>query len=98
MNLKNYGIGSIVFIVLVLGWLYQNALKEIAHLKVALQIATKNTQALQSALDEQNAALKAMQVQATQRDTSAVDKIIIKDSSCEAELKGYKQLFKELGK
>lgn len=80
------------------GWLYKGALEEIANLDAALQIAQGNTAILQESLQKQNEAIVALKVQKTQKDTSAVDRIIIKDSSCKAELKGYKDLFKELGK
>ena len=94
-----YGvIASLILALVLVGWLYKGALSEIASLEASLQIAQGNTAILQESLQKQNEAFKALEVKATQRDTSAVDKIIIKDSSCEAELKGYKQLFKELGK
>ena len=94
-----YGVILSLFLALLLvGWLYKSALSEIAELEAGLQIQKGNTALLQESLQKQNEAFKALEVKATQRDTSAVDKIIIKDSSCEAELQGYKELFKELGK
>lgn len=39
-----------------------------------------------------------MQVQKTSIDTTSIKEIVLKDSSCEAQLRGYKQIFKELGK
>ncbi|WP_276954304.1 hypothetical protein [Helicobacter rodentium] len=80
------------------GWLYKGALEEIANLDATLQIAQGNTAILQESLQKQNEAIVALRAQKTQKDTSAVDRIIIKDSSCVAELEGYKELFKELGK
>ncbi len=94
-----YGvIASLFFALFFVGWLYKGALEEIANLDAALQIAQGNTAILQESLQKQNQAIKALEVKATQRDTSAVDKIVIQDSSCEAELEGYKELFKELGR
>ena len=93
-----YGVIVSLFVSLMLiGWLYKSALSEIANLEASLQIEKGNTALLQESLQKQNEAFKALEVKATQRDTSAVDKIIIKDSSCEAELQGYKALFKALG-
>ncbi|WP_298060592.1 hypothetical protein [uncultured Helicobacter sp.] len=94
-----YGvIVSLILALVLVGWLYKGALGEIASLEASLQIARENTTTLKVAIDKQNNAIKALEVKATQVNTSAVDRIIIKDSSCEAELQGYKALFKELGK
>lgn len=94
-----YGvIASLFFALFFVGWLYKGALEEIANLDATLQIAQGNTAILQESLQKQNQAIKALEVKATQRDTSAVDKIVIQDSSCEAELRGYKDLFRELGR
>lgn len=93
-----YGVIASLFVSLMLiGWLYKNALSEIANLEASLQIERENTTTLKMAIDKQNSAIKALEVKATQVNTSAVDKIVIKDSSCEAELQGYKDLFKALG-
>ena len=94
-----YGVIASLFVALMLvGFLYKNALSEIANLDAALQIAQGNTAILQESLQKQNQALGSLRVQKTQKDTSAVDKIVIQDSSCESELEGYKELFKELGR
>lgn len=94
-----YGVILSLFLALLLvGWLYKSALSEIAELEAGLQIQKGNTALLQESLQKQNEAFKALEVKATQVNTSAVDKIIIKDSSCESKLQGYKELFKELGK
>ena len=93
-----YGVIVSLFVSLMLiGWLYKNALSEIANLEASLQIERENTTTLKMAIDKQNSAIKALEVKATQVNTSAIDKITIKDSSCEAELQGYKALFKALG-
>lgn len=63
-----------------------------------LQQTTLNLKEISLTLEKQNQALESLRVQKTQKDTSAVDKIVIQDSSCEAELRGYKDLFKELGR
>lgn len=94
-----YGvIASLILALVLVGWLYKGALGEIANLEASLQIERENTTTLKVAMDKQNEAIKALEVKATQVNTSAVDKIIIKDSSCESKLQGYKELFKELGK
>lgn len=94
-----YGVILSLFLALLLvGWLYKGALSEIAELEASLQIEKGNTALLQESLQKQNEAFKALEVKATKVNTSAVDKIIIKDSSCEAKLQGYKELFMELGK
>ena len=93
-----YGVIVSLFVSLMLiGWLYKNALSEIANLEASLQIERENTTTLKMAIDKQNSAIKALEVKATQVNTSAIDRITIKDSSCEAELQGYKALFKALG-
>ena len=93
-----YGVIVSLFVSLMLiGWLYKNALSEIANLEASLQIERENTTTLKMAINKQNEAIKALEVKATQVNTSAIDKITIKDSSCEAELQGYKALFKALG-
>ncbi|WP_297578666.1 hypothetical protein [uncultured Helicobacter sp.] len=81
-------------------FIWQNSsLKQDLLLKdLELQQANLNLKELNLALEKQNQALESLRVQKTQKDTSAVDKIVIQDSSCEAELRGYKDLFKELGK
>lgn len=81
-------------------FLWQNSnLKQDLLLKdLELQQTTLNLKEISLALEKQNQAIESLRVQKTQKDTSAVDKIVIQDSSCEAELKGYKDLFKELGK
>ena len=94
-----YGVILSLFLALLLvGWLYKSALSEIAELEAGLQIQKGNTALLQESLQKQNQALESLRVQKTQKDTSAVDKIVIQDSSCESELEGYKELFKELGR
>ena len=94
-----YGvIASLFFFLFFVGWLYTGALDVIADLDATLPIAQGNTAILQESLQKQNQAIVALKVQKTQKDTSAVDKIVIQDSSCEAELEGYKELFKELGR
>lgn len=79
---------------------WQNAsLKQDLLLKdMQLQEANLNIESLNLALDKQNQALKELRVQKTKVDNKALREIVLKDSSCEAELRGYKQIFKELGK
>lgn len=94
-----YGVVGSLFVGLcVLGWLYKGALDEIANLNANLQIEQSNTHLLKQAIAKQNQALKQLEVKATQKDTTTIDRIVVKDSSCEAQLQGYKELFKELGK
>ena len=74
-----YGVIVSLFVSLMLiGWLYKNALSEIANLEASLQIERENTTTLKMAIDKQNSAIKALEVKATQVNTSAVDKITIK--------------------
>ncbi len=81
-------------------FVWQNAsLKQDLLLKdLELQQANLNVKELSLAIEKQNEAFKNLQVQKTQISTKSIREIIIKDSSCEAELRGYKQIFKELGK
>ena len=76
-----------------------SSLKEDLFLKeLELQQTILNVQKLNLALEKQNEAFKKMQVQKTLIDTTAIKEIVLKDSSCETELRGYKQIFKELVK
>lgn len=81
-------------------FLWRNSsLKEDLFLKdLELQQAKLNLKELSLALEKQNQALKELRVQKTKIDNKALREIVLKDSSCEAELRGYKQIFKELGK
>lgn len=81
-------------------FLWRNSsLKEDLFLKdLELQQANLNLQELSLALEKQNQALKELRVQKTKVDNKALREIVLKDSSCEAQLRGYKQIFKELGK
>ncbi|TLD83961.1 hypothetical protein LS70_003900 [Helicobacter sp. MIT 11-5569] len=94
-----YGvIGSLVAALAFVGWLYKGSLETIASLNAQLQLERENAWTLESAIEKQNKAFKSLEVKATIKDTSAVDRIVIKDKTCEAELLGYKEVFKELGK
>ena len=74
-----YGVIVSLFVSLMLiGWLYKNALSEIANLEASLQIERENTTTLKMAINKQNSAIKALEVKATQVNTSAIDKITIK--------------------
>lgn len=79
-------------------WQNSNLKQDLLLKDLELQQTTLNLKELNLAIEKQNQALESLRVQKTQKDTSAVDKIVIQDSSCEAELRGYKDLFKELGK
>ena len=74
-----YGVIVSLFVSLMLiGWLYKNALSEIANLEASLQIERENTTTLKTAINKQNEAIKALEVKATKVNTSAIDKITIK--------------------
>ena len=79
-------------------WLYNSALKEISQLETNIQIKEQNIIQLDSALTEQNKRIKELEVFKTKVNTDSVDRITIKDNTCESKLKGYLELFKELGK
>ncbi len=81
-------------------FIWQNSsLKEELFLKeLELQQSNLNLKELNLALEKQNEFFKKMQVQKTSIDTTSIKEIVLKDSSCEAQLRGYKQIFKELGK
>lgn len=95
---KSAFFGVIVALFFLFLFLYKGALQENALLKANLELEKANTQNLKLSLEKQNQALKQLQVKATQKDTTKIDRIVVKDSSCEAVLQGYKELFKELGK
>lgn len=79
-------------------WQNSNLKQDLFLTDLELQQTTLNLKEISLAIKKQNQALESLRVQKTQKDTSAVDRIMLKDSSCEAELRGYKDLFKELGK
>lgn len=103
MDIKSILGGVCLVLVVSLGfifWLYVGAKEEIAGLKKDLQISKANVVALQEAIDKQNLAIKALEVKASKppKEIEVIKEIKLKDSSCEAELRGYKKLFKEMGR
>lgn len=85
---------------LLIGYLYTNALGEIAELKKDLQLSKANVVALQESITKQNLAIKALEIKASKppKEIEIIKEIKLKDSSCESELRGYKKLFKEMGR
>ena len=83
--------------ILILSYFYAKALKENSRLEMEITILEGNTKALEQSLQKQNEALKALSVEAS-KPPKEIKKINPKGSSCEAELRGYKQLFKEMGR
>ena len=79
-------------------WLYKNALREISVLEVENQTMYANVKNLVGVLDEQNQAIMDLEVKETKRDLKSIEKITIKDKTCESLLQGYKEIFKELSK
>lgn len=103
MDIKSILGGVCLVLVVSLGfifWLYVGAKEEIAGLKKDLQLSKSNVVALQEAIDKQNLAIKALEVKASKppKEIEVIKEIKLKDSSCEAELRGYKKLFKEMGR
>ena len=103
MDIKSILGGVCLVLVVSLGfifWLYVGAKEEIAGLKKDLELSKANVVALQEAIDKQNLAIKALEVKASKppNEIEIIKEIKLKDSSCEAELRGYKKLFKELGR
>lgn len=102
MDIKSILGGVCLVLVVSLGfifWLYVGSKEEIAGLKKDLQLSKANVVALQEAIDKQNLAIKALEVKASKppKEIEIIKEIKLKDSSCEAELRGYKKLFKEMG-
>ena len=102
MDIKSILGGMCLVLVVSLGfifWLYVGSKEEIAGLKKDLQLSKANVVALQEAIDKQNLAIKALEVKASKppKEIEIIKEIKLKDSSCEAELMGYKKLFKEMG-
>ena len=103
MDIKSILGGVCLVLVVSLGfifWLYVGAKEEIAGLKKDLELSKANVVALQEAIDKQNLAIKALEVKASKppKEIEVIKEIKLKDSSCEAELRGYKKLFKEMGR
>ncbi|PZT48482.1 hypothetical protein B6S12_03910 [Helicobacter valdiviensis] len=85
---------------LFLGFLYKTELKENENLELRLSLENANTKTLSKALEEQNKAFKALEVKQSLEPLSVerVQKVFLKDTSCQSELEAYKSLFLELGK
>lgn len=103
MDIKSILGGVCLVLVVSLGfifWLYVGAKEEIAGLKKDLQLSKANVVALQEAITKQNKALESLRVEASKppKEIEVIKEIKLKDSSCEAELRGYKKLFKEMGR
>lgn len=103
MDIKSILGGVCLVLVVSLGfifWLYVGSKEEIAGLKKDLQLSKANVVALQEAITKQNKALESLRVEASKppKEIEIIKEIKLKDSSCEAELRGYKQLFKEMGR
>ena len=103
MDIKSILGGVCLVLVVSLGfifWLYVGSKEEIAGLKKDLQLSKANVVALQEAIDKQNLAIKALEIKASKppKEIEIIKEIKLKDSSCEAELRGYKKLFKEMGR
>lgn len=94
---------SLLVVLLSLGLVFfamQNAdLKEsLGNAELELAIKADNQNKLIKSIESQNQALLALRVQKSEISTKEIEKIKVKDSTCSAELKAYKELFKELGK
>lgn len=103
MDIKSVLGGVSLVLILALGfvfWLYIGSKEEVARLESKLALSEANTRELEESLQKQNAALEALRVKASEppKEIAVIREIKIEDSSCEAELQGYKKLFKELGK
>lgn len=103
MDIKSILGGVCLVLVVSLGfifWLYVGSKEEIAGLKKDLQLSKANVVALQESITKQNLAIKALEIKASKppKEIEVIKEIKLKDSSCEAELMGYKKLFKEMGR
>lgn len=80
--------------------LYQNnGLKaELIVVNVALQTEKHNSATLDVALQKQNEAIKRLKVTKTKADTTRLEAITLSNDTCEAQLQGYKEIFRELGR
>lgn len=86
--------------ILILSYFYDQSLKENSRLEMEIIILEGNTKALEQSLQKQNEALEALRVEVSKppKEIEVIKEIKLKDSSCEAELRGYKKLFKEMGR
>ena len=103
MDIKSILGGVCLVLVVSLGFIFfffLGAKEEIAGLKKDLQLSKANVVALQEAITKQNKALAELEVKASKppKEIEIIKEIKLKDSSCEAELRGYKKLFKEMGR
>lgn len=89
-------IGVLLFLSSILFYMYEIKIEEIAKLEAEKQILNSNQDLLSQTIDRQNLIIKELEVKETLVDSSKLLEIQIEDESCEAELKAYKSLFKEL--
>lgn len=95
------GAALVLFLgLLIVSYFYAQLLKENSGLEVEISLLQENTKTLQQSLQKQNEALKTLQVKAGKlpKEIEVIKEIKVENSSCEAELTGYKELFKEMGK
>ena len=92
------GMSLLLFLASVLFYMYELKIDEIAKLEAEKQILKDNQASLLASIEKQNALIKELEVKETLIDNSELLKIEVRDDTCEAELKAYKSLFKELGK
>ncbi|MDD6056586.1 MAG: hypothetical protein PUB96_08625 [Helicobacteraceae bacterium] len=90
---------TLILALSIISYLYKNTLEKLNFCEIKTQIAQENTRLLNEALTKQNKALKELEIKEYKPlEVETIKEIKIKDSTCEAELKGYKQLFKELAR
>lgn len=71
---------------------------EIAHERMNFDICASNAAKLQEALNNQNDFIESLEHKIEVKEAPKFENVIIRDSTCEAELHAYKELFKELAK
>lgn len=86
-----------ILIVLLCGFCYYYKDKS-DDLQIEIALRDASIASLTGAIDDQNKAIKDLEVKVKYSPTSSLEHIVVEDKSCEAELKAYKKLFKEMSK
>lgn len=71
---------------------------ELAHERLNAEICSANAAKLQEALNNQNEFIESLEHKIEVKAAPKFENVTIKDSTCEAELQAYKDLFKELAR
>lgn len=91
MSKTHYVLGCFILISFIFAYFNDKLTKENELLKAKLNTANANLELQNQKIKELSVEVKPQEIKEVER----IKKIFVKDSSCEAELKAYKELFNE---